>query len=211
MTRVRTAAAAATVVAAVAAAVAGAAPTDVSIAARSAIVPWAAGAALAGSISGGAGEAVHVEAKECGLDGFRLVAITTTGAGGSWTEQIALMKNTTFRARWKGSTSGEVTVRTRPGMILRRRSAIGWEVVTLAGQYFHDRLGELQRFDSQRQRWVRVATFRMKSAGATTGVTVASEARFTARVPRGALVRATLPNPSTGPCYLAGFSNAVRR
>ena len=124
--------------AALATGAAGAAPLQVTLTARPAIVAWGGGGlTLAGDITGGAGETVRIEARECGIDGWRLVALATTGPGGAWSEQTGLLKNTTFRARWKDFTSGEAAVRTRPGMILRRRSAVGWEVTALALSLIH--------------------------------------------------------------------------
>jgi hypothetical protein len=71
----------------------------------------------------------------------------------------------------------------------------------------------LQRFDSKRRVWREVRKIRLTETGAPPGVgwiwTGSEKVRV--QVPKGTTMRAVLPLSQTKPCYLAGYSNLLRR
>jgi hypothetical protein len=68
----------------------------------------------------------------------------------------------------------------------------------------------LERFDPRTKRWVAVKRGLLTETDGT-GDFVYSGGRFSAPLVRDTLYRAVIANAATGPCYLAGYSNMVRR
>ena len=197
----------------VAAAVAGAsgAGGGVTITARPLVVaavisPQYEPLTLSGAIpSREAGELVTIQANECSFPGWRDVATTRTGPGGTWVERPSVATRTTFRAKWRTATSGGVTVQTRPGVNLYQVGRTRWSVGVLAARAFLDRLGLFQRYDRRTGRWATVKRFRVNER-VRAGMTTWTYGRFRARVPARSTVRAVIPRSQVKPCYLAGYS-----
>ena len=198
-----------TVVAVAASAAPAAAPT-ITIQLRPDVVPWTVAARLSGTVSSGrAEETVEIEARRCVDTRFSAAGEARTGTGGTWSLEVGATANTTYRARWRGATSDEVVLRTRPGLTLRQITARRFRVAILAVQHFKGKRATLQRFD-RRRGWLAVRSFTIDEGGATTGFTVWGAGEVRARIPRGTLVRVVLPRSQTGRCYLAGYSNMLR-
>jgi hypothetical protein len=161
---------------------------------------------LFGSIEPGrAGEDIKIQAKDCGLDFFRVVSGAITEEGGEWsTFYFGLRINTTLRAVWNDSTSAEVTVKKRAFVIIEKRSAGRFEV-RVGGRSVWRKRAFVQRFDQRLGGWHAVKSVRLteKPFGGSASAT------FTLAVPRGTRVRAVFPRSQTGPCYLAGTSNTL--
>jgi hypothetical protein len=185
---------------------------QVTIAARPSVVRWGSPTRLFGSTAGGRGdELVSIEMKECGVPGaaFREVGTFHTSAGGAWSTEWGLRTTTTFRAKWGGDTSAEVTVRQRPYVQLSHRFGRRFDVFVRALASFWRREVLIQRFDRRLGGWVKVRSVLLtESAG--TGTTVATSATFQASIPKRTLVRAVFPRSQARPCYLAGYSNLLR-
>jgi hypothetical protein len=157
--------------------------------------------ALSGSISGGAGEPIVVLSKLCGTrDAFRSTGATRTNAGGSW-QLVAefVAAGTTFRARWKRSSSTPYLVRTR---LAPRLTAGGGRVRLLVASVadLSGRRVELQRLVLGA--WQRVASAPLRRA----------EGGFQARFPfgvRGATVRGVVPARTAAPCSLSDTTDSL--
>jgi hypothetical protein len=184
----------------------GFAADRVTLRARPLIVPSLGGpVTLSGSVdSGRAGEDVTIQAKNCGLDSFRVVSGAVTREGGSWFQYYyGATQTTTLRALWNDATSAEVTIRRRAFVVLRKRSA-GRIEVRASGRLVWRKRVFIQRFDARLGTWRAVKTVVLtESEGG------GASATFTVRLPRGTRVRALFPRSQTGPCYLPGTSNTL--
>ena len=162
---------------------------------------------LSGSVANGAvAETVTLQANECTFPGWRDIATVATARGGAWDASADVLTKTTFRARWNGSTSRTVAVQVRPGVEIEQLTRSRWSVGLFAVRSFLDKHGRLQRFDRRTGRWQTVKAFRLTEKVRRGAVGVWTYARFSARVPGGAQVRAYVPRSQVAPCYLAGFS-----
>jgi hypothetical protein len=184
---------------------AAAAPEQVTIAARPSIAGWGQRITLFGSVdSPRADEIVTIQARDCRQQFFRDYASARTRDGGAWTTETFTAINTTLRAVWNGRASPEISVRKRPGVILRQRSPRRFSVAAqgYGGALFWRKRLLFQRFDRRLGTWSTVKRVVLtESSGYTT---------FGATVPKGSLVRAVLPLSQARPCYLAGYSPLLR-
>jgi hypothetical protein len=187
-------------------------PEQVEFTARPSVARWGGRVVLEGSVaSGKQNEVVRIEKKECDPRAatFTLTHVVRTGIGGGWTTEFRLNTTTTFRARWAGSTSTEVTVRQRPYVRLRRRSVHGFDLAVRAFSDFSGKRVFLQRYDRRAGAWASVKSAALRESGGG-GAFVATEATFRASVRKRSLIRAVLPRSQARPCYLAGYSNVLR-
>jgi hypothetical protein len=161
---------------------------------------------LFGSLAGKrAGEDVKIQAKDCGLDFFRVVSGAVTEEGGTWSLFYSLPgPSTTLRAVWNDATSAEVTIRKRAPVTLLTRPAGRLRVRTFERVFWGKRVF-IQRFDARLGTWRAVKTV-VLTERSLRGSAVAT---FTVRLPSGTRVRAVLPRSQTGPCYLPGTSNTL--
>ncbi|MDQ3381516.1 MAG: hypothetical protein M3546_14570 [Actinomycetota bacterium] len=179
----------------------------VTLRARPTVVSVATGTrvTLFGSIDPGrAGEDIKIQAKDCGLDFFRVVAGAITKEGGEWsTFYFGASVNTTLRAVWRDAISDEVAIRRRATIIIRKRTAKRFEVA-VGGAVWRKR-ASVQRFDPRLGTWSVV-----RSVVLADDYGLGARATFTLVVPKGTLVRAVFPRSQAGPCYLPGTSNSLR-
>jgi hypothetical protein len=159
---------------------------------------------LSGRISGGAGERVEIEAKDCGSSFFRLVGAAPTGTNGQFRYQGGITVNTTFRATWKSEVSNVVDVKQRIFVSLVRRSprTLVATVVT-SHQRMIGRTVRLERFTADGG-WTLLQRAKLRRlAGPTT------EARFLVRR-KGMQLRAVVDAANARPCHVAGISTIMR-
>jgi hypothetical protein len=162
-------------------------------------VPWT----VFGTVeSNREGEAIEIQAKDCGLDYFRVVGAATTTEGGGWSQLYWGAISTTLRAVWKDATSQEVRVRRRAGVNLRKRSSTSFDFWVAAKQSWRKRV-VVQRFDRRLGSWHAVKSVVITGSGT-------SWTDFTVSLPKGTLIRVVYPNSESRPCYEAGTSNSVR-
>jgi hypothetical protein len=71
----------------------------------------------------------------------------------------------------------------------------------------------LQRFDAAKRAWIDIRSVLLTDTGAPQGVgwIWSGKDKLNVKVPKGTLLRATLPLSQARPCYLAGWSNLLRR
>jgi hypothetical protein len=194
------------VVSAAVASAAAAAPEQVTIAAQPTVARWLQQVTLFGSVeSRRADEIVTIEAKDCGQQAFRELKSARTREGGGWSTEFSTLINTTLRAVWNGRASEQITIRARPGVLLRQHAPRRFRVSVQAhsgGAMFWRKRVLLQRLDRRLGAWATVKQIVLReSNGAAT---------FRASVPKGSLVRAVIRLSQTRPCYLAGYSPLLR-
>jgi hypothetical protein len=160
--------------------------------------------ALSGTTgSGRAGQTVFVEAKECRASFYRVVAATTSGAGGGWATSAPAQTTTTFRARVGRAYSRPAVVRRRAVLTLTRLPSGVFQVRAFSGTGIVGRRIRIERLTASG--WVLVQRVKLRQSDIFGLV----EATFRIRR-RGLQLRAFLPLASAKPCFVAGASNIVR-
>jgi hypothetical protein len=167
---------------------------------------------LYGSAEGAApGEVVEIESKDCGTTFFRGVSETRTQLSGRWSAEFYPGITTWVRAVWKGRASKAVKVRQQPMLQFTqkpfRRHRFIVSVVARA-QFWHRKV-TIERYRARDRQWRTFRTVVLTSQNAP-GQIVWTSGEFTARLPKGTLLRAVLPAPQARPCYLAGTSLVLR-
>ena len=186
------------------------AANDVTMSARPTVVRWGETIVLSGAVAGGRpGERVMIEIRECGTDYWRAYDVATTTSGGQWFNETSVGISATLRARTENGASGGVRITARPGLILNGTGPRP-RVSVVSTRSFWRRPVVLQRFDRSRQRWVDVSRALVSESDGA-GNYIWGQAYFRTRLARGTLYRAVMSNETTGPCYLAAFSNMLRR
>ena len=189
-------------------------PSDVqarlTIFARPAVVAWAQPATVFGAARGaGSQDVVTVQVRECGSSAFTTYAEAHVNAGGGWELPVGTAVTSTFRARWRSSTSAPVTIRQAASVLLaRERAGRGFVVTAISKRSLWRKTVEIQRRTGGA--WRTVRKMRLTDSVKSTGLVSASEARFRLAVPKGAVLRAVLPFAEARPCYVRSFSKVVR-
>lgn len=166
---------------------------------------------LFGSVeSGRANEKVEIQAKDCGQPFFRLVAATTTTEGGGWSIPFGPGINTAVRAVWKEHASSQVALRQRARLEFRSKpfDRTRFVVSVVAQAQFWRKRVLIQRFDRLLGKWQAYRSVVLTDQDGPGLIWTSGE--FTARVPKGSLLRAVLPASQAGPCYLSGTSRPLR-
>lgn len=154
-----------------------------------------------------ADEVVEVQQLQCRGYGVWLTTETvTTTSFGAWTSGGGVSVTTKFRARWHGFTSGVVSVRVRPFILLDANRRGRLLVIVRGNDYF--RSATLQRRVGSR--WVRVRAFRLHSAGPASNDALRSTTELKTDVPHGTLLRVVMSQSQVGRCYLPAASSSVR-
>ena len=188
----------------------------VTIFARPTVLPSSGGSVnLFGAVeSGKAGEDVAIQQKDCGVPNFRNVAGAKTQPGGGWSAQLTPGIGTTVRAVWKDAASIGVTVQQHVYVDLTRVRNLPkrFQVGIGSKKSFWHRRALVQRYDTKRHAWVTLQRVLLTESGGLSGyVSNWTSGEFTAAVPKGTLLRATLPASEAKPCYLPGTSSSVKR
>ena len=166
---------------------------------------------LAGTLaSQQAGQSVQVLAAECGTSTPKLVATATTTSGGKFSYAAQPLKQTSYTAKVKNSTSSAVTVGVKPLLQLRKLSKHHFSVRVSAAQSFAGKQATFQRYRKTTRRWVKVKRVRLKANTKGVAPTVLTSAKFRSKIKARQRVRIVLGPRQVGACYLAGRSNTIR-
>jgi hypothetical protein len=188
----------------------------ITIFARPTVLPSQGGSVnLFGAIqSGKAGEDVAIQQKDCGAPSFHVVAGVKTQPGGGWSAQLTPGIGTTVRAVWNDAASIGVPVQQHVYVDLTRVRTLPkrFQVGIGAKKSFWHRRAVVQRYDKKRHGWVLLQRVLLTESGGLAGAPASwTSGEFTAAVPKGTLLRATLPASEAKPCYLPGTSPTVKR
>lgn len=192
----------------------GTAAETISINAR----PTITGAGDRVTVSGAIGSSradvdVTLEARYCDETTWRELSATKTDTSGAWYLEYVPLITQAIRAKGAGATSSELKVQTRPTVSLGQRPPGMFFVNVNAQRGFWRKRVTLQRFDRQKRVWREVRKVQLTETGAPPGVgwVWTGSEKVRVRVAKGTTLRAVLPLSQTKPCYLAGYSNLLRR
>jgi hypothetical protein len=180
---------------------------------RPAVVRWAEAATITGGVgSGQANVDVYIDGQTCGDGRWDVISGAHTGPGGGFTAELGAGINLLVRARAEGATSNVVRVQQRPSVTLQQRPRGTFWVNVNAGRSFWKKHVLLQRYVPFARTWRNLRSAALSDSGSRPGsafVWSATE-KFRQQLPKGTLVRATLPLAQAKPCYAAGYSNMLR-
>lgn len=169
--------------------------------------------ATGGVGSGRADQLVTIQSRPCDQTTWRDIAETTTRDGGAFTIDFSPGISGLYRATSAGAESDPMKLQTRPSVSLIQRPPGKFSVNVNAQRPFWGRKVALQRFDTKKRVWIEIRKILLTEQGAPPGVpwvwTGSDKVRVD--VPKGTTLRAVLPLSATRPCYLAGYSNLLRR
>jgi hypothetical protein len=196
---------------ALAAGVVVAAPPSVTLKASPTTVGYGGSTTLSGALSNQrTGQTVTVEQQECGKTSFSRLATVTTTSGGAWSFVAKPTLNTTYRAKFKSSTSTPVLVRVSPVVKLRKLALRRFSVAVTAAQSFQGKFVYFQRYRSSLHKWATVKRVTLTAVKTTTAPTMVSSARFRSKLKARLRIRAVLGQAQASPCYLGARSNVTR-
>jgi hypothetical protein len=152
-------------------------------------------------------ERVTVQLKSCRGTVFNDVTTAFTTRQGTWLARVGFGGGPgEYRARWRARTSAAVRVQYRPAVSLLYLGGHRFQISVGALEYFSGKRALLQRQDARLGRWITI-----KSVVLAEGSGGRSEAEFRAVAAKGITLRAAFPRSQAKPCYLAGYSAAMRR
>jgi hypothetical protein len=175
--------------------------TAVTIGARPTIAGPDQPVTLFGSVSSGRpGENVEIQAKDCGHAFFRTVSGAHTGPGGRWATDYFPAIGTQVRAVWNGQVSRPIRLHQRAMLRLVPKASDRTQFVVsvVARAQFWHRKVVIERL--RRGAWSRFRTVVLAKQTAP-GEFVWTSGEFRARLERGTMLRALLPQSQAGPCY----------
>lgn len=181
--------------------------------ARPAILRWAEASTITGGVGSGKADVdVYIDGQTCSDGRWEVISGAHTGPGGGFTAEFGAGINLLVRARAEGATSNTVKIQQRPSVTLQQRPRGTFWVNLNAGRSFWKKRVVLQRYVSSARAWRNVRTAVLADSGSRPGSAfIWSETeKFRQQLPKGTLVRATLPLAQAKPCYAAGYSNLLR-
>lgn len=192
----------------------GSTAETISISARPTIAGAGDRVAVSGAISSGKADVdVTLEARYCDETTWREVSATHTDPGGAWYLEYVPLITQVIRAKGAGATSPEIKVQTRPTVSLGQRPPGMFFVFVNSQRSFWRKRVTIQRFDLEKRVWREIRKVQLTETGAPPGVgwVFTGSEKVRVKVPKGTTLRAVLPLSQTRPCYLAGYSNLLRR
>jgi hypothetical protein len=192
----------------------GMAADTISIGARPTVAGAGDRVVVTGAISSGRADVdVTLEGRYCDEPTWRELSATHTDPGGAWYLEYVPLITQVIRAKGGGATSAEIKVQTRPTVSLGQRPPGMFFVNVNSQRSFWRKSVSIQRFDRQKRVWREVRKVQLTETGAPPGVgwVWTGSEKVRVKVPKGTTLRAVLPLSQTRPCYLAGYSNLLRR
>jgi hypothetical protein len=197
------------VLAALCAAPAAAAPPSLTLKAAPTVVTYGGTSTLSGVLSTQkTGQAVDIQAQECGQNAFKKVASATTTTGGAFSYAAKPTIDSTYQAKLKGATSPTVAVKVAPVLSLKKLSLGKFRVSATAAQSFAGKYVVFQRL--RRTKWVTLKKVTLATARTTTAPTQVTSATFRIKLPAKLRVRSVLPAAQAATCYLGAKSKVIR-
>ena len=186
----------------------------ISIGARPTIAKSGERIAVSGTVSSGRADVdITLEGRFCDETTWREVSATHTDPGGAWYLEYVPTITQVIRAKGAGATSTEIKVQARPSVSLGQRPpGVFFVNVNAQRPFWHSKV-VLQRFDARKRVWIEIRKILLTETGAPPGVGYvwSGSDKVRVRVPKGTTMRAVLPLAQAKPCYLAGYSNLLRR
>jgi plastocyanin len=188
--------------------VVAAAPPSVSISSKLSSVAFGGRTTLVGKVSSGkAKQIVQVYARPCGKLALSRIATAKTGVGGSYRVVVRPRRTTAYGARWGKQSSPALQMPVRP--LLRLRAAGGgiFSLRAYAAVSFAGERALLQRLDATEDNWTLAGQVKLTAGGVPARGTVLSTG--SGKATGSGRVRALLPQPAAGACYLQATSNEL--
>jgi hypothetical protein len=197
------------VLAAMCAAPVAAAPPTLTLKAAPTVVAYGGSTTLTGVLSTQkAGQAIDIQAQDCGQNAFKKVATATTTTGGAFTSAVKPTINTNYQAKNKGSTSATVAVKVTPVLSLKKLSLGKFKVSVTAAQSFVGKYVVFQRL--RNSKWVTLKKVTLATVATTTAPTQVTSSTFKFKLPAKLRVRSILPATQAATCYLPVKSKVIR-
>jgi plastocyanin len=188
-----------------------AATPAVSLSVAPRVVTYGRSVTLSGTLANHkSGQSLQVLAQQCGESAAKKIATVTTTAGGAYSFQTKPLKITTYKVKFKSSTSNTVSVKVRPRLRLGRVARHRYSLRVFAAESFAGHFASFQRYRPALRRWVTVKRVLLRANSTGVAPTVITAARFRSSIRAGLRVRVVLPRTQVGTCYLAGRSNTIR-
>jgi hypothetical protein len=197
------------VLAAMCAAPAAAAPPTLTLKAAPTVVAYGGSTTVTGILSTKkAGQAIDIQAQDCGQNAFKKVATATTTTGGAFSAAVKATINANYQAKNKGATSPTVAVKVTPLLSLQKLSLGKFKVSVTAAQSFVGKYVVFQRL--RNTKWVTLKKVTLATVATTTAPTQVTSATFKIKLPARLRVRSILPATQAATCYLPVKSKVIR-
>jgi hypothetical protein len=200
--------------AAVGAGFGGSVEETISIGARPTVLRWGQTTMITGGVGSGQSHVdIYLEGRTCDKTAWEIVAGPHTDDAGRFTVEIGGGINRFVRARAEGTTSNVILIGQRPSVTLQQRPPGSFRVHVNAMRPLWRKRIALQRYDPSIRNWRDVRSALLSTTGSNPGSPFvwSQTEKFRQQIPKGTLLRATLPLAQAKPCYLAGYSNLLRR
>src|SRR5205823_677817 len=197
------------VLVAMCAAPAAAAPPTLTLKAAPTVVAYGGSTTLTGVLSTKkAGQAIDIQAQDCGQNAFKKAATATTTTGGAFSAAVKATLNTNYQAKNKGATSPMVAVKVTPLLSLQKLSLGKFKVSVTAAQSFVGKYVVFQRL--RNTKWVTLKKVTLATVATTTAPTQVTSSTFKIKLPAKLRVRSILPATQAATCYLPVKSKVIR-
>jgi hypothetical protein len=156
-------------------------------------------------------EQVTVLARMCSFNGAVPVRTLATHRAGAFSFRVGPTLNTTYVVSWRKHRSRRVVVRVAPHVDVDAAGGNRFRIIVSAGggASFAKKRALLQR--QVGTKWRTIRSVRLALVSPPDALTSVSSATVTARVSRGAKLRAVLPLVSASPCYRPGISSVLTK
>ena len=197
------------VLAAICAAPVAAAPPTLTLKAAPTIVAYSGSTTLTGVLSTKkTGQAIAIQAQDCGQTAFKKVVTATTTTGGAFSAAAKPTLNTNYQAKNKGATSPTVAVKVTPLLSLQKLALGKFKVSVTAAQSFVGKYVVFQRL--RKTKWVTLKKVTLATVVTTTAPTQVTSSTFKIKLPARLRIRSILPATQAAACYLPVKSKVIR-
>src|SRR6266516_854546 len=186
-----------------------AAPPTLTLKAATTVVAYGGSTSLSGVLSTQkVGQAIDIQAQDCGQTAFKKVATATTTTAGAFSSAPKPTLNTSYQAKNKGSTSAIVAVKVTPLLSLQKLSLGKFKVSATAAQSFVGKYVVFQRL--RNSKWVTLKKVTLATVATTTAPTQVTSSTFKIKLPAKLRIRSILPATQAATCYLPVKSKVIR-